>query len=445
MPISGIQVAIMTGVVVVAVMLFDRSLSKQYLTLNRRYNGVTATIRDYLTNVVTIISLRLDQRVSREVKDRTMAVYSLVRCACFTNEFKWFSASMIVTFTQVFVLYAVVRSNYGPGKAVEVGTIYALFEYLRSIGDAFFQFSWKYGDLVMKGVRVSTVEHILQAYEDHVRPGEGAAELPREWKNISISGLSFTHSSDTQSLEKRRHSLSDVNLTLERGKSYAFVGESGSGKSTMLGILRGIHIAAAAKVECDGQELPFKLTHIAHHTILIPQDPEILADSIRFNLTLGVEHDESEIQRAISLARFDDVLKGLPSGLDTSIAEKGVSLSGGQKQRLALARGLFFVEERGSDFVLLDEPTSSVDLHNERIIYEEVLRAYKNRCVVSAIHKFHLLHLFDEVVVFSRGRIVERGTVTQLLEQNGEFTRLWLNYAESNEERKPLIPAYLHV
>jgi ABC-type multidrug transport system fused ATPase/permease subunit len=85
--------------------------------------------------------------------------------------------------------------------------------------------------------------------------------------------------------------------------------------------------------------------------------------------------------------------------------------------------------------VLLDEPTSSVDILNEKLIYEQLLSAFRGRCVVSAIHKFNLLHLFDEIIVFAGGRVVQRGTVAALLEQEGEFARMWRMFSEADAEQ----------
>ena len=113
-----------------------------------------------------------------------------------------------------------------------------------------------------------------------------------------------------------------------------------------------------------------------------------------------------------------------------------MNLSRGEKQRLALARGLFFVEESASEIVLLDEPTSSVDTLNKRLIYERVLELCRNRCIVSAVHKFNLLHLFDEVVVFAGGEVSERGTLAELKARGGEFARLWATYVEQEVEQQ---------
>src|SRR5262249_23507689 len=223
--------------------------------------------------------------------------------------------------------------------------------------------------------------------------------------------------------QQRVHHLEDVSIRLERGKSIALVGESGSGKSTLLSLLRGIQSAEQVIVACDGKISPDKLKHLNGRTTLVPQDPEIFADTIRFNITFGMEANESEIMRTAKLARFDSVLERLPAGLETNMAEKGVNLSGGEKQRLALARGIYFAQD--SDIVLLDEPTSSVDIYNERIIYQNLLTEFADKCVVSSVHRLHLLEMLDYIYVLSNGKVVEHGEFAPLLAGHGVLADLW--------------------
>ncbi|MBN9418234.1 MAG: ABC transporter ATP-binding protein [Candidatus Eremiobacteraeota bacterium] len=406
MPLAGISMIGVTGLTAVAIVLFDRKLLPQYEGLNLAYNRVAAAVQDYLTNISTVISLRLESRVVREVQTRIGAIYPLYRKNIVLNEWKWFTTARLVDFSQAGLLLVLILSH----KA-NVGTVYAVFEYLRNLGDVFYQFTWKYGSIVMQSARVRGVEHIEQAYRTNNVP----ADLPQDWSELLIKDLSFSHH-DRPTLQIER-------LQLKRGRSYAFVGESGSGKSTLLGVLRGLHQPAQQpEVLCDGEKLPHGLIHLNHQATLIPQDPEIFSDSILFNVTLGIECRPERVEKAIQMARFQKTLERLPRGLETNIAEKGVSLSGGERQRLALARGIFFEEEIRSGLVLLDEPTSSVDSANERLIYEAILNEYKDVCVVSALHKFHLLPLFDEVVVFQDGRIVQAGPVTAF--RGGELERL---------------------
>ena len=105
------------------------------------------------------------------------------------------------------------------------------------------------------------------------------------------------------------------------------------------------------------------------------------------------------------------------------VQEKGVNLSGGEKQRLALARGLFFAKD--SEIVLADEPTSSVDAENERAIYENMISACREKCLVSSVHKLNLLDLFDYIYVFADGRVVEHGTFAELREKDGNLSKVY--------------------
>jgi ATP-binding cassette subfamily B protein len=142
------------------------------------------------------------------------------------------------------------------------------------------------------------------------------------------------------------------------------------------------------------------LEPLSHYASLIPQDPEIFEQTIRYNITMGLDVDDATIMQMCDLARFSDVLATLPNGLDTDIKEKGVNLSGGQKQRLALARGLLMAAD--SRLLLLDESTSSVDVHNEKMIYEQIFATYSDKCIVASIHKLHLLPLFDYIYVIDK-------------------------------------------
>ena len=430
MPWAGVAAMVFAVIIGWVIVVFDRTLVAQYAAQNRGLNQVAASIQDYLTNVGTVISLRLEDRVAREVDERAKKVASIWRRSSILCELKWCSTSVLIDVMYASVLFGFLLVTLRAGRAIEVGTVFALSSYLHSVSEAFFRFTGKYGDLLTKSARVRGIDHIEEDFDKLVKESVGAT-LPSDWRKLEISELSFAHE---EGAEHSSHSgVRNIAMTLERGKSYALIGESGSGKSTVLKLLRGLHHAQSGRVVCDGQLQPQGLSHVAHHSTLIPQEPEIFANTIRFNVAMGVEASEDAIMWALEKARFAPVLRRLPKGLDTNIAEKGVSLSGGEKQRLAVARGLFFVRESGSDIVLLDEPTSSVDIYNERLIYQGLLEEFKDLCVLSAIHKFNLLHLFDEVLVFAHGELVERGTVEQLLAREGEFFRLWRNFSEGEE------------
>jgi len=179
----------------------------------------------------------------------------------------------------------------------------------------------------------------------------------------------------------------------------------------------------------DSRRIPEGFSGISSSIALIPQDPEIFATTILENITIGVDHDIDFVRKFTDMARFTDVVERLPKKFDSSIVEKGVNLSGGEKQRLALARGLMACEDKS--IVLLDEPTSSIDSANELVIYHNIFDAFKDKAIISSIHRLHLLPLFDTIYFFRDGRIVASGTLAELLEKSEEFRTLWQKYHET--------------
>lgn len=422
MPSAALVVAVTTGVAIFALVKFDSILSKQYDELNKKANYIAEAIHDYVTNIVTVITLRLQKRTLDEVKRRMLLPLPLYRRNNALNEGKWGFISVMIAVMTGGVLCMYAYGTVAAGGVILAGTLFTLFDYLRRIGDSFYNFASAYGRVVRQAADLKAANLILEDLEKTPQ-APADAKLPENWRQLSVHGLSFSYHDKG---EKRTH-LDQVGMELVRGQSVAIVGQSGSGKSTLLRLLRGLDNTDQVKVLADGIGLKHRLHHLSGATTLMPQDPEIFADTIRFNISFGMEASDDEIMEAIKKARFTEVLTRLPKGLDTNIAEKGINLSGGEKQRLALARGFFFA--RGSDIILLDEPTSSVDTVNERIIYNNLLGAFRqDRCVVSTVHKLHLLEMFDVVYVLDSGKLVEVGSFAELIAANGKLAQLWSNY-----------------
>jgi ABC-type multidrug transport system fused ATPase/permease subunit len=425
MPFAGWVALLTTAVSFAIIYYFDKVLSVQYFDLNKMDNRVASAVHDYVTNIVSVITLRLENPVLQEVNKRLFTSLKLYRKNSVINEVKWFLTTMLIGIMVVSVLLWYTHTTLGAGKVILSGTFFTLFEYLRRIGDSFYNFAYIYGSVVRQAADVQSAAPLIEAHQLLNLDAE-KYNMPANWKQLEVNNLHFTYEDE----KHKTHHLEDVSIKLARGSTVALVGESGSGKSTFLSLLRGVQTADDVTLICDGQVLPGKLAHLSHCTTLMPQDPEIFADTIKFNITFGFEASDEDVMKAVQIARFEYVLSRLPQGLETSIAEKGVNLSGGEKQRLALARGVYFA--RSSDVVLLDEPTSSVDTYNERQIYEAVLQTFADKCVVSSIHKLHLLEMFDTIYVFDDGRIVESGTFPELLASNGALSEMWKNYQISD-------------
>ncbi|HTQ26886.1 MAG TPA: ABC transporter ATP-binding protein, partial [Puia sp.] len=336
------------------------------------------------------------------------------------NEWKWFTADMLIALTYGVITFGFIYQHWEPGKTFYVGGLVILLGFVNQFTSVFHDVAWQYNQIIQYNTDVQTASNIEKAFGENHRP-DREESLPRGWQRIDISHLNYSHGLP-QGGQRRADSLHEIHLSLQRGKRVALIGESGSGKTTVMALLRGLYQPqATVQLKVDGYLHPFATLN--ETVTLLPQEPEIFENTIAYNITLGLPFPEAAIREVCRDAHFSEVVEQLPRGLDSNIQEKGVNLSGGQKQRLALARGILAARE--SEVVLLDEPTSSVDPKTEAAIYHNLFSAFRDKAVLSSLHRLHLLPLFDHIYVLQQGRVVEEGSFEQLLYNGLVFRELW--------------------
>lgn len=231
---------------------------------------------------------------------------------------------------------------------------------------------------------------------------------------IQLENLSFGYSRLDDPLIK------DLSFTLKPGQRVALVGGSGSGKSTVAKLLTGLYQSWSGKILLDGiprEEIPRPV--LANSLAMVEQEIFLFAGTVRENLTLWdpTVPDEDMI-RACEDAAIHDLILNMPGGYNSQLTEGGMNLSGGQRQRLEIARALV----RNPSVLVLDEATSALDAETELII-DRNLRRRGCSCVVVA-HRLSTIRDCDEIIVLSRGKVVQRGTHDQLRSKPGFYTRL---------------------
>lgn len=407
---------------------FDRYLLVNRKTINEREHNVAQLFFDYVTNIKSIITLRLEKLVGESYSQGLGRIFPPLRKNIYVNEFKWASIGNMVAMVTFALLFFYVFVSLRQGETILLGTLFAFYGYINRFTGAFFNFAWQWGDLVQAHTDAQSVNSIVEAYNQIDRRRTYKSDISN-WHDIEVRGLYFSHADASGNVNH----LDDVSLRLMRGSTVALVGESGSGKSTLLHLLRGLYPPDKAKLVIDGST--YDIGILSTITTLVPQDPEVFDSTIGYNISLGLEHTDEEVQEAVRLARFTPVLERLDKGLETSIKERGVNLSGGEKQRLALARAIFTAKD--SSLILMDESTSSVDPSNELEIYKKMFAHFKDHCIVSAIHRLHLLPLFDVIYVLDSGRVIEHGTFRELVQrEDGMLKGKWEEYSESMRTKK---------
>jgi ATP-binding cassette subfamily B protein len=388
---------------------FDKPFIASLKDVNEREHEVSSTLFDSLSNIITVITLRLEKRIQATFISKVLAVYPPFKRNVTINEWKWFTAQMLIGIIYGITTLGYLYQHWQPGETFMIGGLIVLLGYVNQFTSVFNDIASHYTQIVKYDTEVQNIGDVEKAYENRRQPSTEQS-LPANWQTLDIRHLSF-HRGQALALP-RGAGINDLSMRLERGQRIALIGESGSGKSTLLTLLRGLHTPqSCAPVMVNDTEYA-DFDSIANGVTLLPQDPEIFENTVLYNITLGLSFSEADIAAACEASQFSAVIPHLPQGLDTNIMEKGVNLSGGQKQRLALARGI--LAARASDIVLLDEPTSSVDPRTERKIYNGLFHSFAGKTVVSSLHRLHLLPLFDYVYILKDGAVADEGSPAAL-------------------------------
>ncbi|MBU3101504.1 ABC transporter ATP-binding protein [Clostridium frigoriphilum] len=259
-----------------------------------------------------------------------------------------------------------------------------------------------------------------------IKNSENQVEEDRIKGNIEFKNVNFNYG-DEEVLE-------NINLKVSPGQTIAIIGHTGSGKSTFVSLLCRFYECTKGEILIDGYDIKdFNLRRLRKNIAVAMQDIFLFSDTIEGNIAYGLPTASmDEVRWAASIAGADDFINKMEEGYDTIVGERGVGLSGGQKQRISLARALL----KNPSIIILDDTTSSLDIQTENNIRHSLDKYFKDKTTFIIAHRISSVKNADMILVLNNGRIVERGTHSELLVKKGEYYNVYINQFGNFDDAK---------
>lgn len=262
---------------------------------------------------------------------------------------------------------------------------------------------------------VDSYERLSRILNADVIPDKVNGIVPED-NDIAFENIDFSYEKDEFKMEKLSFSIAEKTMT-------ALVGESGSGKTTITNLLLRFYDMHKGKITLGGtdiRDIPYD--ELLDRISIVMQNVQLFDNTIEENIRVGKKGaTKEEIIEAAKKARIHDFIMSLPKGYETDIGENGGILSGGQRQRISIARAFL----KDAPILILDEMTSNVDPVNESLIQDAITELAKNRTVLVVAHHLKTIQKADQILVFQKGNLLEKGKHGELLAKNGYYTKLW--------------------
>ena len=375
-------------------------------------NGMAADTISNNATVKTFANESYELAQNKEINEKYRDMYH--------RDVRWMTAEgsmRLLTMSAVQIIAIGMMANMLIAGQIELGIAIFTVAYLQRIASQLFVLGEMVNGYDRLFLQAAPMTEMLIA-DEKITDAPDAKRLNVRESVIELRDVSYAYD-DAKDITV----LDNISLTIPAGQRVGLVGPSGAGKTTITKLLMRLDDTTGGIITIDGQDISQVTQESLRHAIsFVPQEPLLFHRSLRENILYGkLDANDEELARAIKAARADEFIDHLPRGLDTVVGERGVKLSGGQRQRIAIARAIL----KDAPILILDEATSALDAESEKLIQASLDTLMKGRTSIVIAHRLSTIAKLDRIIVLENGTIVEDGSHTALLKQNGIYAKLW--------------------
>ena len=389
----------------------SRSIKKYSIAGQEDLERITSTIKESLDGVRIIQSFNLEDEMAKRFRNESTDflssrrnIHRLIEASGPTTEF----VMTLVTFGILFYMTLEIsagRATYGDFMSY-IAALLMLSTPIKKMQESYVR---------TQETSVAAKRAFSLLDEDSEVPEvTNPVPFPAQWKKVEFRNVSFQYG-DHKVLDK-------VNLVVERGQLIAFVGASGSGKSTLVNLLERFFDPTSGEILVDETPIrQFALKDLRAHIALVTQDVFLFSDTIERNIWAGdFSKDNSRVELVAKNANADAFIRRTPQAYQSRVGDRGNLLSGGEKQRVSIARAFF----KDAPILILDEATSALDSESEIEVQRGLDRLMEGRTAFVIAHRLSTVAKADRIYVMRAGQVVESGTHAELLQKQGEYSKL---------------------
>jgi len=391
----------------------SKSLRKQSADTQSRLGGMVSILEETLGGLRILKAFTAERQQEERFNKENGHIFHLNNSINYKRDL----ASPLSEFLGVLILCMVLwyggRLVLSTPPEINAGQFIMFILFFTQLLTPLKSFSTIFYNIHKGNASLDRIRKILDA-ENPITEVPNAKKLETFGAAIEFRNVTFGYNGNTV--------LENINLTIPKGKMVALVGASGAGKSTFVDLIPRFHDVISGEILIDGINIKeYTLHSLRQQMGMVSQEPILFNDTIENNITLGTTGTSQEqVIEAAKIANAHNFICQKEEGYHTTVGDRGSKLSGGERQRVTIARAVL----KNPPILILDEATSSLDTESERIVQDAINNLMQNRTSIVIAHRLSTVQHADEIIVLQKGRIAERGTHAELLQQGGVYHKL---------------------